>query len=136
MFEKREIKGLWWLPEDDSHELSGTLNVDKGQVTLETIGHFGRELISETEREKTYSHDLATRQRILGFSSTGKRITVEGDQGTPFTEHFPGMPVATYRRSVALIGKHFEDDEDIGFDEIKICASDLNALDKDQWLRV
>jgi hypothetical protein len=37
----------------------------------------------------------------------------------------------TYRRDVALIGKQFADGEDIGFDEISIRASDLNA-----WTRV
>lgn len=100
-------------------------------MSLETIGHFGNELLDETESQKTYSLDLATQDRILGFSTNGKEITVEGDHGAPFTGHLPGIPVATYHREVALVGKHFVEGEQIGFDEVKIQTSDLNT-----WTRV
>ena len=43
------------------------------------------------------------------------------------TESFPGIPTATYTPNVTLIGKQFADGEVIGFDEISIRASDLNA---------
>jgi hypothetical protein len=80
---------------------------------------------------KTYSLDLAEQPRIVGMSTGGKPITLEGHQAAPHTVSFPGIATATYKRNVTLIGKQFADGEDIGFDEISIRASDLN-----EWTRV
>lgn len=126
-----EHKGLWWLPTNESATLSGTLIITKGGAALELIGHFGHELLSETEGEKTYSLDLAEQPRIVGLSTDGKPITLEGHWAAPHTVSFPGIATATYKRNVTLIGKQFADGEDIGFDEISIRASDLN-----NWTRV
>lgn len=127
MVETHEYKGLWWLPSDESEKLSGTLTVTKGDAALELIGHFGYELLSETETEKTYSLSLARQPRIVGLSTSGKPITLEGHQAANHTTSFPGLSTATYKREVALIGKQFAEGEQIGFDEISIRASDLNA---------
>jgi hypothetical protein len=127
MHETREYKGLWWLPADEGEKLPGTLTVTRGAAALELIGHFGHELISETETEKSYSFSLAEQPRILGLSTDGKPITLEGHVVASYTESFPGIPVSTYRRSVVLIGGYFSEGEEIGFDEISIRASDLNT---------
>lgn len=127
MIEPREYKGLWWLPGEENDQLSGTLTITKGEASLEVLGHWGYEILYETETEKVGSGDLAEQARILGLTSDGKRVTLEGHVSAPYTEHFPGIPVATYRRSVTLIGKQFAEKEKIGFDEIAIRASDLNA---------
>ena len=127
MVETHEYKGVWWLPSDDTEKLSGTLIVTKGDAALELIGHFGYELLSESETEKVYSLSLAERPRIVGFSTGGKPITLEGHRVASHTESFPGIATATYRRNVTLIGKQFADGEEIGFDEISIRASDLNT---------
>ena len=122
-----EYRGLWWLPSDESQRLSGTLTVTKGEASLELIGHFGHELRSETETEKTYSLALAEQPRIVGLSTGGESITLEGHRVANHTESFPGIPTPTYKRNVTLIGKQFADGEEIGFDEIAICTSDLNT---------
>jgi hypothetical protein len=129
--ETHEYKGLWWLPPDETKRLSGTLTITKGHPTLELIGHFGYELLSQSEAERTYSLELEEQSRIVGLSTNGKPITLEGHQAAPHTESFPGIATATYKREVALIGKQFADGEHIGFDEISIRASDLN-----DWTRV
>src|SRR4051794_17194591 len=116
MVESHEYKGLWWLPGDEGQELPGTLTVTKGEAELEVLGNFGDEILHETETERIGSGSLAEQPRILGLSSEGKRITLEGHVAAPYTEHFPGIPVATYIRSVTLIGKHFGEGEEIGFD--------------------
>jgi hypothetical protein len=131
VLDTREYKGLWWLPGDESERLAGTLTITNGEAALELLGHFGRELLSETERERAYSLELADQPRIVGLSTDGKAITLEGDRGAPFTENIPGIPISTYRRNVTLIGKRFADGEEIGFDEVAIRASDL-----DDWTRV
>lgn len=129
--ETHEYKGLWWLPSNDTEKLPGTLTVTKGAAALELIGHFGHELLSETQTEKIYSLDLAEQPRIVGMSTGGKPITLEGHQAAPHTASFPGIATATYKRNVTLIGKRFAEGEAIGFDEISIRASDLN-----EWTRV
>jgi ApeA N-terminal domain 1 len=124
---EQNYKGLWWLPGDESDKLSGTLTVTKGEASLELLGHFGHEILHETETERIASGSLAEQPRILGLTSNGKRVTLEGHVSAPYEEHFPGIPIATYTRSVTLIGKHFAEGEGIGFDEIAISASDLNS---------
>jgi hypothetical protein len=63
----------------------------------------------------------------VGLSTNGKPITLEGHQAATYTESWPGIPTAIYRRNVALIGKQFGDREEIGFDEISVRISDLNG---------
>jgi hypothetical protein len=120
-------RGYWWLPEDEKTKLSGTLTITKGDAKLELLDNFGRRLISKAEKGEVYSFSLAEQPRILGVSTDGKPITLEGHLVASTNEHFPGIPTSTYSRSVAFIGAHFEADEEIGFDEIAIKASDLNT---------
>ncbi|MGH7487631.1 MAG: hypothetical protein ACREMY_18810, partial [bacterium] len=127
MVDERDYKGLWWLPGDESDNRAGTLKVNKGELELELIGHFGRKVISQSETATTYSAELAKQPRIVGVSTDGKPITLEGHRSAGYTESFPGMATATYMRRVALIGKQFDEGERIRFDEISIGASDLNA---------
>jgi hypothetical protein len=131
VIETREFRGLWWLPTRADERLAGTLTITKGGASLELIGDFGHQLLSETEGEKRYSFELAEQPRIVGISTDGKAITLEGHQVASNTMNAPGIPTSTYRRDVALVGKEFGDGEDIGFDEIAIRASDLN-----DWTRV
>jgi hypothetical protein len=129
--ETREFRGLWWLPNNETEQLAGTLTIVDGTVSLEVIGDFGHRLLSKTKDHATYSLDLAEHSRIVGMSTDGKAITLEGHQAAPYTATFPGIATATYQRDIALVGKRFADGEDIAFDEIAIRASDLN-----DWTRV
>jgi hypothetical protein len=99
-------KGLWWLPGDESEKLSGTLMVTKGEASLELLGHFGYEILYETETEKIASGSLAEQPRILGLTHDGKHVTFEGHVSAPSTEHFPGIPIATCTRSVTLTNRY------------------------------
>lgn len=131
MVETHKFKGLWWLPADEATKLSGTLKVTKGDAELELMGHFGHKLISKTETEESYSFSLEERPRIVGLSTTGKRITLERHGVAAPSFHFPGIETSVYRPEVVLIGKTFAEDEEVAFDEIAIRASDLNT-----WTRV
>ena len=126
MVESHEYKGLWWLPTDESGKLSGTLTIAKGQAALDVIGHFGHRLLSETERGRSYTLDPVDQPRIVGLSTNGKAVTLEGNQAVSNTTSFPGITTTRYRQHVALIGKQFADRDTVGFDEIAIRASDLN----------
>jgi ApeA N-terminal domain 1 len=127
VLEDHEYQGLWWPPEDDSEPLSGTLAVRKGEAVLEVLGDFGKELLSETETQRTYSLNLEEKPRVLGMSTDGKPITLEGLSETGSSFGFPGLRKASYRAGATLVGKHFGGEEEVLFDEIAIGASDLNA---------
>ncbi len=57
--------------------------------------------LAETETEKTYSLALAEQPRIVGLSTGGEPITLEGHRVANHTESLPGIPTATYKRNVA-----------------------------------
>jgi hypothetical protein len=132
MLENHEYKGFWRSPDSDEKEaLAGTASVVAGRTELEVMGDFGRELLSETAREKHYSLNLEEKVRILGTSTDGKQVTLEGLSERSSTVHFPGIATAKYGADAALVGKHFVGAEDVAFDEISIRASDLNT-----WTRI
>lgn len=131
MVESHEFRGFWWLPEDEEEKLSGTLTVTKGDAELALLGHFGHRLLSDEGKERAYSFDLEERPRIHGISTAGKEITLERHGNANWSGHFPGIETSVYEPEVVLIGKLFAEDEEIGFDEIAIHASDLNT-----WTRV
>jgi hypothetical protein len=127
MLETHEFKGVWSLPSPDAESLPGTLTVDRGKADLELIGDFGYELLSATSREKAFSLDPADQLRVLGSSTDGKDITLEQVSSRNYLVSMPGFPVAHYTARTILVGKHFSEGDPIAFDEISICASDLNA---------
>ena len=127
----QEHKGLWWLQSDEGRKLYGTLTIDNGAAALELIGDFGHRLISEDRAQTAFSYHLAEQPRIVGQSTDGKPITLEGHQAAPHTMNLPGMTVATYQREVALIGREFAEGEEVSFDRIAIRLSDLN-----EWTQV
>jgi ApeA N-terminal domain 1/Apea-like HEPN len=122
-----EYRGFWWLPEDDSRRLYGTLSVSNGDPRLELLQNFGQGVISESETQKVFSHALEERPRILGVTIDGEPITLEGAQVLSSSQRFPGIATSTYGLGVALVGAHFAAGEQLGFDEISIQASDLNT---------
>ncbi len=83
MLEVREFKGLWWLPGQEDNQLAGTLTIEKGDARLELIGHFGHEVLSQTAAQTAYSMELAQQPRIVGMSTDGKPITLEGHTAAP-----------------------------------------------------
>lgn len=126
-----EYRGYWWLPGREDNRLSGTLEIADGRCELHLLGDFGREELDRTDRTVSWSLDLAEQERIVGVSTKGKPITLEGHQGAPHEVSLPGIPTSTYIRRLALVGKEFEANEAVAFDELEIEASDLN-----EWTRV
>lgn len=127
MIETREFRGWWWLPAQPGDELPGTLVITRGEAELDLTGHFGHEVIAETDSEILMSGRLAEQPRILGIDRDGKEVTSEGHQSATFSEHSAGVTISRYTRGITLVGRHFQSGEKIKFDEIAIRASDLTA---------
>ena len=127
MLERHEYKGLWWLPSDEETKLSGTLTVTRGEAELELLHHFGHKLVSEGKKQKAFSFSLEERPRIVGMTTTGDAITLEGGGLASPTLHSPGIATSTYRPPWVLVGRAFAEGEEIGFDEIAVQMSDLDT---------
>jgi hypothetical protein len=127
LFETREYQGWWWLPNEEGDELPGVLRIERAAATLELFGHFGLEVLSQTPTEIVSSGSLAEQPLILGRTSDGKRITLEGHVSAGYVMNTSGFTTSTYRRLVVVVGAHFDRSESISFDEIAIDASDLGA---------
>jgi hypothetical protein len=57
--------------------------VTKGEASLELLGHFGYEILYETETEKIASGSLAEQPRILGLTHDDKHVSLEGHVSAP-----------------------------------------------------
>ena len=124
MFDRHQYAGLWWEPERESGVLLGTLTIGQGRPVLEVQEDFGQTLVPETERGRNYL--LEKKSRIVGGDDESL-ITLEEVQGIGRGAQGMGPRTAYYDAQVALEGKRFAKGERVGFDEISIRASDLNA---------
>jgi ApeA N-terminal domain 1/Apea-like HEPN len=131
VIEMQTYRGLWWLPSapEDKHE--GTLTVTGGDPRLDLLGHFGRELIGESDRDIQYSMWLSDQERIVGVSTDGRYVTmVDCTQASGGGLRFPGMETSVYRARAVIEGAAFEDNEPVEFDDFEIRVSALET-----WLR-
>jgi hypothetical protein len=125
-------RGLWWLPHDPDDKREGTLTVTDGGASLDLLGHFGHELISESDRSIAYSLFLADQERILGVTTDGKAVTlVDCSQtgGRGFTTG--GIETGVYRARAVIVGRaRFDEGEAIEFDHVEVRIAALET-----WLR-
>ena len=129
MIETHTCRGLWWTPSNPDAKLNGSLTITKGDARLDVVGDFGRELLSERDRQRTYSMSLADQPLLLGITTDGRSVTLVECTEVSGTAHFPGVATAIYRAAAAIFGHMFENDELVEFDEIEIRTTDL-----ERWL--
>lgn len=127
MIETHEYGGLWWLPEEDANKISGTLTIVRGRATLSVLGSFGNNVISSSSTQTVYSPEPAPAPRILGLTTGGKAVTLEGCIYETFSMNFPGIPTTTYRARIVFFDVWFEADEQIELDEIAIRTTELDT---------
>ena len=122
--EEFKYEGFWWLPEDPSIKISGTLFFDpKTGGRLELIGTFKTfDDLKHINKEALSSSLLI----ILGLSIEGKAITLYKCFETSFSLSFPGITRSAFFVNIIFIGCHFEKEEEILLDEVSINYSNLN----------
>lgn len=127
MIENYEYTGIWWLPSDDSNKLSGTLTINRGRAELQVLDSFGHARLNESETEAILGPFPSFVPRILGMTTNGKEITLEGCASGGSTMSFPGIPTTKYRPRAVFVGVWFTEDEQIGIDEIAISTTELDT---------
>lgn len=127
MIDEQRYEGLWWLPENESAKLSGTLTIERGRAQLEVFNSFGHEVLNSSDTEQTLSTMPFPVERILGITTNGKKVTLERCRAIDFVLSLPGIPTTTYRAEFALLGAWFVAGEEVTFDEIAMTTTDLDV---------
>lgn len=119
-----EYNGMWWLPENPDHKVSGVLKFHplKG-INLELIGSF-KKLIENFG-------EFIQPNIILGITSTGKLITLYKCREAQSTMSMPGFITSSFDAKVAFQGYHFEREEDIIFNSFLVNYSNL-----EEWAEI
>ena len=120
--EKRDIKGLWWLPDAPNNQVSGTLIVTIDKISLETIGVLGiDDPISHFVGEIVPQYDV-----IWGISSDAKEISVFNCyESMSFNPNAP-FSVAKYSAQVVAVGKHIRTLDELGNYDVKVYIEELS----------
>lgn len=114
--EKSELKGVWWLPENNENCVSGVLKFDSDKgAYLELMGQ-----ISE--------YDEFEINIILGKTSDGKDITLYKCLEMSKTFSSNGFPTTKVFANITFRGVHFKTEDEIKFNEISCHYSNL-----DEW---
>lgn len=120
MTENLVYKGVWFLPENPEHQVSGTLIFEpNSEPHLDLLGILV---------QKFSEHDP---ELILGYSTDGKLITLYKSYESSRSLSSPGLEVSEYTPMYILIGKHFNSESDLKFKIIKGRFSNL-----EQWINI
>ncbi len=114
-------KGLWWLPDDEENQISGTLIIERDRIVLETIGALGSESpIEHLAGENVVQHDV-----IWGISSESKKISIfNSHEAMTFNTSCP-FSTAKYTAQVVAVGKHIRSLFEPGNYDVKVYIDEL-----------
>ena len=118
----RSYKGLWWLPDDEENQISGTLIIERDRIVLETIGALGSESpIEHLAGENVVQHDV-----IWGISSESKKISIfNSHEAMTFNTSCP-FSTAKYTAQVVAVGKHIRSLDEPGNYDVKVYIDELS----------
>jgi hypothetical protein len=118
-----ELKGVWWLPNQQDNKISGILSFKSEEnILLELIGTLhNSELYDNNE---IFHPDI-----ILGVTDGGKICTLYKNNEIHFRTSFPGIISSTFEIRYLFIGKHFNTIDSIGFSSIQ-----ANYTNLENWM--
>lgn len=121
MEEKKEIKGMWWLPNTPEKQIPGTLIIGNDEITLETIGYFDENNpIIHLATQQVPHYDV-----IWGISSNAKKISLFNSyESISFNTACP-FPLAKYNIQIVAVGKHIKSLNELGNYDIKAYFKEL-----------
>ena len=124
------INGIWFLPENPSDQVVGTLKIyENGGIILELTGFFDKDQ-GNTDRTQSLNTDLGDYQLIKGFAKTGGEITLHNCKDIVRRTPFAGGTLHIYVScETAYFDKSFDKE-----DEIKFGRYDLRFPYLREWL--
>lgn len=117
-----DIDGYWWLPENPTKTVAGTLHYSPEKMSLNLIGAFAdiKESLSRFECPI-----------ILGFSTGGKSITLYKSYSSNFSMSNPSLPSSSYAVLQLFIGHHFQKEDELKFSKIFVHLTHF-----DEWIGI
>lgn len=118
-----EYSGMWWFPSSQENMIAGTLTFsNQDGIRLNLIGSF---------KEVTKLNSLETYPLILGVTNEGKLLTLCDCVESGFRMSFPGFRSQQFLATMAYIGAHFANPEEIRFHKVQVRYSHLP-----DWVRL
>lgn len=124
MIENFENKGIWWLSDNPSEKISGSLKfIPSEGAVLDLMGTFKEIQDRDIRNLNTFNPEI-----ILGISLTGEKITLHKcfETKTQKSTSFEGdnisatSTISSFYSSNVFLGAHFEKKEDIKFKTLSI----------------
>lgn len=118
-----QLTGVWWVPENPSIQLQGTLNFSpKNGNVLELLGTF----IDHDAAQTALKADI-----ILGFTADGQKVTLVDSYEIHKFGSQRALKTLTFYSQFALVGEHFQRIEDIKFSRML-----LNYTNLSKWIDI
>lgn len=128
----REIKGLWWLPNEENNQISGTLFIEKDKTILDTIGFLG-----DTSITKHFSGENVLQYDVIwGISSEAKEISIFNCHESMSYNTSSPFPIASYNAQFVAIGKHISSLDEFGNYNVKAYIEELSYWFRPNCLHV
>lgn len=123
ILEKYDRAGYFWLPENPSHRIPGTLKIfDGGEIELEVVGIF------DTSIKSLSDDDIP---RIIGIVEKDGLVTLDGCFYRKKTIAFGGVARSIIFANRAFCGVAYDKEELVKFNSISFSIEGLN-----EWLRI
>lgn len=97
------VEGVWWLPTNSEHHISGTLSFDQQNGALLDL--------TGTLKPKGWS-DTEDADLIHGMTTKGVPVTLLGCFRKSSQLNFPGIAKEVHRANTVAMGLHFESEAD------------------------
>lgn len=125
MKESKEIKGIWYLPNNRDNAVAGILYFNKGEIIrLELIGSLSNK---DNPIKAFFDDELESPKIIYGESSDAKEITLIGcHKGKQSHNLSCSFPLTSFICQYILIGTHLADKEDKSFNKIRVVVPILS----------
>lgn len=127
MTETFVYKGMWWLPDNPSKKVSGTLTINQEeQISLETIGKLGDKSIIDL----CNAGSISEYNVCWGISSDSKPITVFGRVSNITTRSSCPFSIVTFTADFVAIGAYIKSVDEVRDYEVKVRFHELSL-----WFR-
>lgn len=118
-----ELKGVWWLPDQQDNKISGILSFKSEEnILLELIGTLH-------DSESYENNEIFQPEIILGLTDKGKLCTLYKNIEIKFRRSFPGIISSTLKIRYLFIGKHFNTKDSIAFSSMQ-----ANYTNLENWM--
>lgn len=125
--ESFNIDGHWWIPNNPDQRIAGRLSFTPERTELELFGSF----ILDNQRQGLFQNAVRDANIINGTDTSGNSVTLRNCALVERTDTLGGGSKSIYRSSLLLLGRIFNNPEEI---QVRRISCYFNQLDS--WVNV